>query len=233
MLMKLQGIDAELDKFKKEGVNKEKIRLIREIEANINKVKGELTGKEERLKLIKKEIKNCENQSEDFAEKCRLYRVKMYSGEETNSKELMKLEEKIADVTKKTDAIEHEWTQLSEEADSLEEDIENFKKILRTLVKDYKREVEDYKKAKSQREEKIKFAREERDKMEIQIDNQLIKRYNQRRMQNKGVVAILKDGNCNGCGMEVSSEKFSSVSKEETVQKCDFCGRFLLLESNS
>lgn len=176
----------------------------------------------------KKELAIAELKSKELDNEMRMLERKIYSGEVKSMKELSKLQEKQTAVRKDTEEVDEEALKLMEE-------IESFKKSLPAEKLQLTKMKEEYNQKRLKTIEEIDKINKELDRVENEkeqikgcISSELIDKYEKVRKSKKEPVAIILNGRCSGCRMDVSVLVAQEVSRHEHLVYCESCGRILI-----
>ena len=69
-------------------------------------------------------------------------------------------------------------------------------------------------------------------RIERNLDPSLLKRYKTLRRKRGTGIALLKNGECSGCGM-IYSETHDMLRWKNSIQTCELCGRLLVITEKS
>ena len=69
-------------------------------------------------------------------------------------------------------------------------------------------------------------------RIERNLDPSLLKRYKILRRTRDSAIALLKDGECNGCGI-IYPETHDIARWENSIHTCELCGRLLVVTEKS
>jgi predicted nucleic acid-binding Zn-ribbon protein len=228
-LKKLQELDSEIDRLRKEKVNlpeKEKLdSLCKELERLNNYV----LKKEEEFRKEEREQKKLDGEVETMVNKITSEEKKLYSGKISNPKELSSIQKEIKNLNDKKDEKE---TDLIGQLDV----VDNLRGVLTKLDNQKK----EFLIAKDKLEKFLnntslsidnKIDELCRQKKEIVplIERDLLTLYEEIIVEKGGIAVVdLENGVCQGCGMEPSAEEMDRMSNSDSLWRCDHCRRILL-----
>lgn len=230
-LWKLQQIDLrrkELEEVKESNL---RIKDIHDLKVNTDKLRDDLQKLKERSKDCAKKIKLYEDNIDTLTKQNKDYKDEMYGGEQNNSKELTKLQQKVDELAIEVNLIEDKWTEAGEEVELLNKEIEDKENELKKLSANLEQHIKQHKKDQEIYQKEVKSVENMRKELEQQIDKDMLKRYNQKRMKNRNLVALVNNGSCTGCNMGLSFIKQREVKKAETIETCDYCERILMIKN--
>jgi predicted nucleic acid-binding Zn-ribbon protein len=229
LLSKLQEIDLRIDKLEhKKGSLPEKsnyeisqVELI-EIQKNLSKKLKQAEEEERKQKKLEGEL-------DRVTFKIRSEEEKLYGGKITNPKELISIQKEIGLLLKEKDGLE---TKLLEQLDM----VEALDKELKNLIQNEKRvalRTEELKNALNEALDNIdkEFSRlqKEREGVVLDLEEPLYNLYQRLRKEQQGLaVARVKDGICQGCHMQISTEEEDKMLYEERIWRCEHCKRILI-----
>jgi len=119
-----------------------------------------------------------------------------------------------------------ECDECGEILDSKNQEIDNYKKELERLIVESK-----------EREKSLRLTLEvimrERDEIADKIDKIVLGRYEKTREHNRGsAIALIENGVCQGCFVNIPPQLVSKVVVGETVERCPNCARFLYVKDS-
>ena len=229
-IIQYQKIDMELYKLEKEyGQSKEIEQIYRlrksfeERRENLKKLKSEL---DESLSILKK----LNAQMDDFNQATQW--VEFVNILEVNQENL--------------NALASDYTQFEEEIDQLSK---NLNKVLKrineinsenrktneemiNLNREYKRTNTILEKKKSDMLELAKPIVEKLNVLKRDIDKEILEKYKALRKAKKmPAFVVYNDGNCGGCGMDISIEIGKKITNDGDIAECPHCGRIVYKRS--
>lgn len=228
-LIQLQQIDTEIDALetKKESLpersNYEKSRT------ELGETQKELAKKIKEQESESKEQNKLEGELERINFKIKTEEDKLYGGKVHSPKELMSIQEKIRMLQREKDGLETAYLNKLDAVEQLEKET----KRLREDEKRLSARTDELKAAYDEALEKIdgKLAEqdEKRKKIVAGIEEDAYQLYERLRKEKGGVaVALVKNGVCQGCGLEISTEEEDLMFKEERLWRCEHCKRILV-----
>ena len=69
--------------------------------------------------------------------------------------------------------------------------------------------------------------------LRIQVPTQILAHYDRLRIRGKKGVALVRNKSCTGCHLQQPLGKINVLMRNEDIQLCDSCGRYLFLPAES
>ena len=153
---------------------------------------------------------------------------RIYGGEVTTVKELKILEQKRNSAQLKVEEYEEKALEIMEELDYLQANLPKNEEMANKKKKEY-----NEKRLKTRREiDRIKneltMIIKQKQQLETGISSELLDKYHRIRRFKRDPVALVSDGKCNGCMMDVSVMIALEVERHESLIYCENCGRILV-----
>ncbi len=223
-LLKLQEIDDEIERMD---------RRIRRIEEDIGEFEEELRtirselgsmlrGQEELTRLIKETKERIEQEEEML----RRTEEKMnFVRKDVEYKSLLREKSKHEDNILK---LSYELDELEEKLMDLRKKLEERRPVIERRINEIEEEISDLYEEKKLAESKIKDLKLRR-KTEVEsIDEGLRSFYEEAKARfGSKIVVQIEEGICPGCGMKVPDALFSKMIKENSIERCPNCGRYI------
>jgi len=153
-----------------------------------------------------------------------------YGGVVSNPKELENLEKEIEALGRTNDRLEEEIIELLDEIDEDTAAVREQEACVAECAEASTRVTSHYETETARLSGIITEVEAEREQVEPQVEERLLKRYDQLREKNANLgVAEVMDGVCSGCHMTVPSAKLKRLSDMGGEVFCDNCKRFLYL----
>ncbi|MBI4743640.1 MAG: hypothetical protein HY776_02280 [Actinobacteria bacterium] len=230
-LKQLQELDLIIDGLRREKVNLPEKDKLDSLCKELDRLTNYLSKKEEEFHKVEMKQKKLEGEIDTITNKVKSEEKRLYSGVISNSKELGAIQKEIESLNNKKDETE---TELIEHLDL----VDNLKGVLVKL----NNQKEEFLIAKDKLEKKtnstisdidIKLDElcKQREETASLTDNDLLTLYEETRAEKDGLAVVeLKDGICQGCGMELSAEEADKMSHSETqiLWRCEHCRRIFL-----
>lgn len=194
--------------------------------------KAALEAAEKTLTGYEVELKDSELKLKSIDEKRSGYEKRLYGGNISNPKELAAVEKEIAALKAQQGELDPRVLELYDlveqskgKADSAKQALEEAEKIARAAIKKEAAE-------KAHLEAELTRFNEERAEAAAKVtDRALLSRYDSvRQKTGAGGIAKVVDGRCEGCHVAITAYIMRSLYTTDETQKCENCGRILLLE---
>ena len=120
---------------------------------------------------------------------------------------------------------------------SIEKKAEETEKALKEILSHVSKVQKDFALLKKRHEDELHAGAGELDKLKKEleaaskkVDPELLKKYNRIKKNRPLPVALLSDGRCMGCNMDLPSSVLAKIKKGSSVVECENCGRILYLK---
>ncbi|NPB08254.1 MAG: hypothetical protein GXN96_04920 [Aquificae bacterium] len=224
LILKLQEVDLETERINKRIEKiKEELRELRNDLQNLKKEKEELLRRKEELERIRKslaeEIALAEEQLKKTEE--RLMRATRDVEYRALLREKSKLEDKILKKSYELEEVEREIDKITRE---LEEKIPKLEREIETIEE----EIRDLELEEKHAHEKLHEIARKREALLGEIPEELRRFYEENKLHFEGFVVVpVEDEACAGCGIKIPNVLLSKMIKEESIEHCPACGRFI------
>jgi predicted nucleic acid-binding Zn-ribbon protein len=201
---------------------------LHELRKSISDLESTLQDKSKRIALLQNELKLMEQRISECSATVKQFEERIYSGEVTTVKELKILEEKQDAARIKVEGYEGKALEIMEELDNLRGNIPKEEEMSNKKKREY-----DEKRLKTCQEiDRIKVELtmkiNQKQQLETSISPELLDKYHKIRRFKRDPVALVSDGKCNGCMMEVSVMIALEVERHQSLIYCENCGRILV-----
>ncbi len=223
-LLGLQEVELDISRINRrlEKIEEEKSKLRQEKEelnAELEGLKEKLENLREEIKQVREEIRNREEQLERTEKK--LTMVKKESEYKAALKEKAKLEDFILKTSYELEALEKELEELELELEKrlpqLEEKLSEIEENIEDLIYEEKTAL--------RRLEELKKEREIKEK---ELSPATLSFYTSAKDRFDSLVLVpMEESACAGCGMMIPDVVYSKMIKEESIEQCPNCGRFI------
>jgi predicted nucleic acid-binding Zn-ribbon protein len=223
-LYKLQLIDTEIRQ--KKGRLSEVIRLQQETE--------ELKAARKRDQAASEELQRWQRRQNDLDlelgtlnSEAKRTNQRLYSGNVKNPKELEDLEHKVAELSRRAEALEDEILEAMIMIEEAQEEKDQASHSLAEIEDVWKRAQQHLQEEQNELALLLHRSMEARGKQVALIEKSLLAKYDLIKTRKGGVaVAGLQDNRCGGCHLTVSANKAKQAEQGEIVT-CGSCGRIL------
>lgn len=229
LLWKLQCIDRELLKAKRNRENKEGHVQLNNIKSEYNMLKEEFLKESAELEANEKSVLRLNNDLKNLDFKAKEGSRRLYE-EGSDIKVIENLQKEVEACRVKIDDIENKLLKIMDINDGLRQKIDYKGSRMKELKKEFESLKAEYivKNDNSKKEQEMLENR--RKGIESEIDGELIMLYNDIALKKLNPVSEVKNGICTECGVKLNSMLYDAVRKKNTINKCDNCGRILYLE---
>lgn len=223
-LIKLQGIDLEIRKLKKERDElPERLNALKEMIEGKNAEIAELKDRQADLRTRKTEV---EDELELETERLKKSQQKMNAVK--NNREFQAISKEIEEIKKSNKAREEEILQLEEEIEELNTIVKEKSEKINKLEKEASAEMKRIAKAEREIDSKIATLTEERDQVAKEVSPELMARYKFLSEKRAGiVVAAVDEGICSACNMNIPPQMFNELLRDEKLLFCPSCQRII------
>ncbi|WDV44509.1 C4-type zinc ribbon domain-containing protein [Clostridiaceae bacterium M8S5] len=198
------------------------------VQVELKQLEYDLITNKTQLEMKKIEIERSERKLKIINDNLGQTTQRLYSGDITDSKELIEIHKEEERLREQCDLIEEEIYLNLEKIDAYDE-------IIKLKQKEYTRSSEnvsflhrEHIDQTTKLKEKCKELRTKLQQLNSKIEPDFIKKYNAiSKMKHRAVVKV-KNKSCTGCHMNIPLSTISRLKKDEVVCYCDNCGRILL-----
>ena len=231
LLLRIQGLDSELDRLTHQARTLPVLAVIAEIEARLADLGSLIVAGETEVSDLKREQAKADTDVEQVRERSNRDRQRMDAGAVSAAKELQALEHEIASLAKRQAELEDVELEVMER-------LEDAQSSLNTLVAERAELTEKLQGHASERDAALNDfgaqstqARTERDGLAPQIPAELSALYEKLRASSRGVgAAALHRGRCQGCQLEINATELKAIREADAdeVLRCEECRRILI-----
>ena len=169
-----------------------------------------------------------------LSDKIKSKEEKLYSGKITNPKELVGINEEVISLKSKMDEKETELLELMEALDEISKNLEKKERALSKTLEEIKKNELELAQKEKEIDQEIPELKNKRNNLVKHLDTEILNEYENLRKEKGGeVVAVLRDGICSCCNMQLPSIKVDSMRDSSIFYHCDFCKRILVLPQNN
>lgn len=225
ILYELQNIDDQLDEL--EELRGDLPHAVEALEEKIKEIKDDIANKEnERKESLDKRQEN-EEEIEKLKENEKKFKAQLY--QVRNNKEYDALTKEIDHTEEQVTKLEAENNNLADLSKKLADEIEENSPQLETLNEELKVKQADLKeiiKANEKEEQKLRTKRKEIEALTKKPDYSAYMRI--RKAKKGKAVATIRRSACSGCHNIVPSQRQLEIRRNNKLFFCEYCGRILV-----
>ena len=223
-LLELQEVDEEIERVERRirSIEEDRSRLEEKLSKLREELKDLLSRRDElisRRKQIKEEIEAEEEMLAKTEKKMSMVR------KDVEYKALLKEKAKHEDnILKKS----YELDELNGKIKDIEDKLKEAEPRIKRRIKEIEEELEDLEIEKETAVKKLERLKKERKSYEQNINREILTFYEEARKRfGSRVVVPAEGGVCGGCGIKIPDVLFSKLIKEDNVEICPSCGRYI------
>ena len=230
ILIKLQALDAQLYRLRRERTAKPK--LIEELEARRNQEQAAVKEIEEKIKAnqLKRKQKEMDLQTEEESVKklsTQLYQIK-------TNKEYQTMQHEIEGHKADNSLLEDEILAIMEEADSFSKELIKEREL---FAEAERRLSEDRKKIEGEIaviDNEIANFESQRKELTAQVDKKVLSQYEKVLANREGVALVaVKNHACQGCFINLPPQVINEIRMKDKITVCESCARILYIENDA
>lgn len=229
-LMKLQALDTQLYRLRRERETKPK--LIEEMETRRNEEEAAVKAIEEKVKTnqMKRKQRELDLQSEE--EKIKKLQIQLYQLK--TNKEYQMMQQEIEGQKADNSRIEDEILMLMEEAETLNKELVKEKALFAEAEKHL---IEDKKKIEAEitsLDGEISSLEAQRKEVSALVDRKVFAHYEKVLVNRDGLaLAAVKSHSCQGCFMNLPPQVINEIKMKDKIVTCESCARILYIENEA
>lgn len=226
-LYRLQKVDIELDKHR---------ALLAEADAKlaanpvVQKAQADLKTAQDAVAAARRQAKSIDDENQAISAKVKENENRLYSGTVRNPRELQDLQNDIAALKRKRDALDEQQLAAMDTVEAAEKNESNFKAALEAAQAARAEETGSLLKDKGAVEALIAKLEGEREAALISVNAEDRTTYDSLRQQKRIAISPLVDGSCSLCGVAPSSSRVQAARAGGDLVRCNNCGRILYAE---
>ena len=229
-LLELQHLDTEIDRAQTRRAALESGEAIAAARAEADTAERAFGELRLRIDEMARDQATFEHEIESLSLKEAAEQKRMYDGSIVNTKELEALQHELDNLKKRRSDREDELLALMEQREVLEASAAEaettataLRSALQTTSNDADAELVEV-------VAELDRSKERRTELAGAIEPELLELYDDLRRQKKGIgAAALVDGVCQGCHEQLSSMELDKLKRTETIPRCEYCRRILVL----
>jgi predicted nucleic acid-binding Zn-ribbon protein len=229
VLLELQELDLELDKYRQE--RKTLPAELEELEAEFNQAGSELDAREAELKQLKVGIREAEGKTAQLDEAQNKYKQHLLAVK--TNREYSALLTEIEAVKKEKEELEDGIIQKMSQVEAAEAAIAAGKEKsgeIKGRLSARRRELDGKLKA---LDGEIGVRQQKREALIVRVPANIIKLYDRimHSRMSRAIVAV-RHGSCSGCFAHIPLQKVADIRKNTGIMTCDHCGRMLYYDES-
>jgi uncharacterized protein len=229
-LLELQHLDTTIDRAQARRAALESGAAIATARAEADAAERAFGELRLRIDEMARDQATFEHEIESLSLKEAAEQKRMYDGSIVNTKELDALQHELDNLKKRRSDREDELLALMEQREVLEASAAEaetaaaaLRSALQTTSGDADAELVEV-------IAELDRSSARRAELAAALDPELLELYDDLRRQKKGVgAAALVDGVCQGCHEQLSSMELDKLKRTETIPRCEYCRRILVL----
>ena len=228
-LNELQQLDSQVLEIEK-SAGQIPLR-IGEIEEEVDVLRTRLGVSNSELQTLKKEVGDLEGTVAEESAKHQHWKQRL--NKISNSREYQALSREIEQGERMVRAHEEKLLELTEEVENREKDVAQREAELRERESEVRAKVAELRRAQAQLREDAEKAQAGRDDLAQRVPPRVLRKYEQLRKKLSGIaVAVVRDGACSGCNMQLRPQQVVELLRATAWQSCPTCHRLLVHESH-
>ncbi|MBS4535294.1 hypothetical protein GOQ29_06640 [Clostridium sp. D2Q-14] len=226
----MHEIDKEIKELELENETLEKNDNIQDILLSLQEKEYDITNFKTQLEVDDIKIQRLNQKLKQKNFKLKEVNEKLYSGEITNIKKLSTLQDEEKQIKEELEDIENEILKLLDNIESDTEKLYSVEKEYRTLKDKYKELKRSNKERSNIIKNKLKNLKEEIKKIKINLDKDVLEKYENLNKKKGKAIAKIDGDKCTGCHMSIPLSTISKIKKGNELIYCDNCGRILFYQ---
>ena len=226
-LLELQKTDQdlhELEQFKVDIPNQLETMKTVQSEAETR-----LSDQEAKVADIEKDRRQHERDLQAAQEQVKKYQGQLYSVK--TNKEYDALQAEIQAQKNRIAELEDAILQLISDAETEQETLEAIRAETESLIERFSEERTALESRLSAVDEDVAVKMDERKRMAMRVENQVLKVYDRIRRNLRGMTVVpLKKGACSGCFHVIPLQVIMQIRQGRRLVSCESCGRILITE---
>ncbi len=226
-LLELQKTDQdlhELEQYKVDIPNQ-----LETMETVQSEAETRLTDQETKVADIDKNRRQYERDLQAAQEQIKKYQGQLYSVK--TNKEYDALQAEIQAHKNRISELEDAILQLISDAETEQEALETIRGETESLIERFSEERTTLQSRLSAVDEDVAVKMDERKRMAIRVENQVLKVYDRIRRNLRGMTVVpVKKGACSGCFHVIPLQVVMQIRQGRKLVSCESCGRILILE---
>lgn len=227
-LHELQQLDSQVLEIERSAGQIPK--KIGEIEEEVDILRSRLGASNTELQTLKKEMSELEGTVTEESAKHRHWKRRL--NDIKNSREYQALSREIEQGERQVRDLEDKLLEVGQTVETKEKEVGDQEAELRVREGEVRQKVAELRAAQSKFREDAEKARTGRDELAKRVPSRVLKRYETLRAKLGGIaVAVVRDGACSGCNMQVRPQQVVELLRATSWETCPSCHRILVHET--
>ncbi|HHY70371.1 MAG TPA: DUF2730 family protein [Thermoanaerobacterales bacterium] len=227
-LYKLQEIEGRCETLKQTIKNYPTLKYLHELKKSISNLETTIQNKTQHIDFLENKLKQKEQRISEFYATVKQFEERIYSGEVTTIKELNILKDKQDAARLKIEENEEKALEIMVELDNLTINLPEEEEITNKKKREYSEKRLKTRQEIDRMKDELTKIQKQRQQLEASISPELLDKYHRIKRLKRDPVALVLDGKCGGCMMEVSVMIALEVERYESLICCENCGRILV-----
>jgi predicted nucleic acid-binding Zn-ribbon protein len=224
-LFQLQRVDLEMDRL---AAELQALASSLQSTSTLRKLRAEYSISQQQLTSGLQAQKEAEWALEDLEQRLKQQERRLYGGSVTNAKELHALQQEVQHLRAQQARQEEATLEMMEAAESLREVVARKEQALREAERAWEQTTAAGAARRVELEERVQALRVSRATLAVDLDDELLKRYEGLRKTRQGrVVSKVEQNSCQWCRVILTPSELQRVRMSSELQTCSNCGRIL------
>lgn len=205
-------------------------KKIGEIEEELDVLRSKLGSANSELQTLKKEASDLEGTATEETAKHKHWKRRL--NDIKNSREYQALSREIEQGERQVRDLEDKLLELTETVENRQKEVDDQEAELRQREAEVRAKVQELRDAQSDFRSEAEKAKHGRDELAQKVNPRVLKKYEQLRGRTGGIaVAVVRDGACSGCNMQLRPQQVVELLRATSWQACPNCHRMLVHEN--
>ena len=205
-------------------------KKITEIESEVDALRSKLGVSNSELQILKKEMSDLEGTVAEETAKHRHWKRRL--NDIKNSREYQALSREIEQGERQVRDLEDKLLEIGQVVEDRQKDVGDQESFLRNKESEVRKKVNELRSAQSQFKDEAEKAKYGRETLTKRVAPRVLKRYETLRSKLGGIaVAVVRDGACSGCNMQLRPQQVVELLRATSWETCPTCHRILVHET--
>jgi uncharacterized protein len=232
-LLEMQRHDSAIDRLVHRRGSLPEVTRLAELGQALAAVDQLTAEREGTLETVRREQARFEDEVELVTRKARSEDARAVSGKVTSPKELTAIQEEVAALKRRQEALEDQLLERMEQRETLEAELAELAGRREGIAAEQAEVTKARDAALVEIDRELEAERAAREALAPTVGEELRALYDQLRARHGGVGAAALVGNtCQGCRVSISPVELAAVRKQppEQIKRCENCRRILVVE---